>query len=180
MDKHSLAYLRLQKHLKDFVPSSKGGKYFESKFLTSFFDKYTAKTTYSKEIERLLIKCCRDNQCYPAYCYDGSLFKLKTFTLEETPERFNYLYHKTDIPPEIILKEGIKVRYSFSLSKGFSPLVFLSNGEKNWHGKYTYKVKVSQKLYFNTNLNHKRRLGNSWFCVKQNIKPSEIELIAST
>lgn len=187
MDKHSLAYLRLKKHLSDFIEVDSKNKLFKSKILASQYVKYKREnsiidgekefTLNDIETQRLLIKCCRPNQCYPAYCYKGELFTLNTFTLRETDEQFEYLIHSSNVPPNIILKEGLKIRYSLSYSKGFPPLIFLSSSNRTWIGKYQYKVKIHQKLYFDTNLNHQCRKGNDWFCVLQNIKSQDITLI---
>ncbi len=187
MDKHSLAYLRLKKRLYDFVEVDVKKKLFRSKLLASQYAVHQGNngiqdgekefTLWDIETQRMLIWCCRPNQCYPAFCYKEDLFKLRTFSLRETNERFEYLIHSSNVPPEIILKEGIKLRYSFSLCKGFPPLIFLSSPKRKWLDKYQYKVKIHQKLYFDTNLNHKCRKGNDWFCVLQNIKPNDITLL---
>lgn len=180
MDKHSLAKKRLSRYLHDY--EEKEGKYFKSAYLSKHY--IAGKKTMDKDvtihnidIERLLIKCCRDNNCYPAWCYSDNLFKLVTFSLRPTDEKYLYLYHQTNIPPEIILKEGLKIRYSFSLSKGFPPLLFLANEPKWWYGEYTYKVRIKQQLYFDTNLNHKCRVGNNSFCVKNSIPAHLLEVI---
>ena len=189
MDYHNLAYLRLSKHLSDFQQVDVKNKLFRSEILASQFAQSKPDngiicadkefTLWDIETQRLLIWCCRPNQCYPAFCYKEDLFNLRTFSLRETSEKFDYLVHSTNVPPEIILKEGIKLRYSFSLSKGFPPLIFLSSPRRNWLGKYQYKVKIRQKLYFDTNLNHKCKTGNDWFCVLQNIRPSDITFLQS-
>lgn len=187
MDYHSLAYIRLSKHLPDFKQVDVKNKLFRSATLASQFaqikpdrgiiDADKEFTLWDIEIQRLLIKCCRLNHCYPAFCYKEDLFKLRTFSIKKTFERFDYLVHSTNVPPEIILKEGIKLRYSFSLSKGFPPLIFLSSPRRKWLGEYQYRVKIRQALYFDTNLNYQCREGNDWFCVLQNIRPIDITFI---
>lgn len=175
------AFNRLKKLVHDFEVINEAEKRFSSESLSNLFSYMQNgkhKTEWNIETERILIRACRENNCYPAHCYQDNMFKLKTFTLLETPEQFDYLYHSTNIPPEIILKEGIKLRYSFCLLKGFPPLIFLSHIRK-WIGDYTYKVKINQKVYFDTNLNHQCRTGNFWFCVKQNITPDKIELVTT-
>ena len=188
MDKHSLALLQLQKHLPDFELVDFKNKLFKSDYLLKHFhcrkengviygDSSKHTTDWTIELQRILIKCCRDNNCYPSYAYKDNLFKLNTFTLRETDEQFEYLIHSSNVHPNIILKEGLKIRYSLSYSKGFPPLIFLSSSNRTWIGKYQYKVKIHQKLYFDTNLNHQCRKGNDWFCVLQNIRPEDIALI---
>ena len=182
------AFHRLRKTIPDFIALNEKEKRFSSEILSNLFNykknnvlncnAEEHKTEWNIETERILIKACRENNCYPAHCYQDSVFKLKSFTLLETPEQFEYLYHSTNVPPEIILKEGIKLRYSFCLIKGFPPLIFLSH-IRRWSGDYTYKVKINQKVYFDTNLNHQCRTGNYWFCVKQNITPDKIELVTT-
>ena len=187
MDKHTLAYLRLKKHLSDFVEVDSNKKLFTSSILASqfaainvdngFIDGDKEFTLWDIETQRLLIWCCRTNQCYPAFCYKDNLFELRTFSLVETKKQFKYLYHCSSTPPNIILRDGLKLRYSFSLSKGFPPLIFLSTDKRNWSGDYKYKVEIHQKLYFDTNLNHKCRLGNDWFCVKNDISSKFITIV---
>lgn len=189
MDYHSLAYLRLAKYLPDFKQVDVKNKLFISVTLAAQFaqiksdrgivDAEKEFTLWDIETQRLLIWCCRPNHCYPAFCYDKDLFELRTFSIKKTFERFDYLVHSTNVPPEIILKEGIKLRYSFSLSKGFPPLIFLSSPRRKWLGEYQYRVKIRQSLYFDTNLNYQCRNGNDWFCVLQNIRPSDITFLQS-
>lgn len=188
MEKHSLALLRLEKYLPDFELVDSKKKLFKSSILSNQYhyrdsngwvnyDSESHRTDWDIETQRILIKCCRDNQCYPASCYSDNLFELRTFSLRESDEQFKYLYHCSDISPDIILNEGLKLRYSFALSKGFPPLIFLSTDRRSWSGKYKYRVELHQQLYFDTNLNHKCRKGNDWFCVLQNIKPKHVSLV---
>ncbi len=49
----------------------------------------------------------------------------------------------------------------------------------DYHSEYQYRVKIRQALYFDTNLNYQCRNGNDWFCVLQNIRPSDITFLQS-
>lgn len=188
MKNRDFAYKQLAYNLADFERVDAKKHLFKSAILASKFhckneygkinsDAEKHKSDWDIETQRLLIKCCRPNNCYPAYCNEDNLFKLRTFTLTETDEQFKYLYHSSNTPPEIILNEGLKLRYSFNLLIGFPPLIFLSTDKRSWSGKYKYRVELHQSLYFDTNLNYQCRKGNDWFCVKQNIKPQHIVLV---
>jgi hypothetical protein len=166
----------LKKHIKDFHIICEKSFKFDSYFLRKYliYKNYNTKTIWDINVQRILIKI-RKHNFYPAFY--GDFFKLKTFTLNETSEKFDYVYHQTNTPPEVVLKQGLNLRYSFSGSKGFNPLIFVSKKPHYWHGEYTYKIKLRQKLYFDTNLNWQQRLGHSAFCLLQNIRPSDISLI---
>lgn len=166
----------LKKHLKDFHIVCEETFKFDSNFLRKFvtYQNYHTTTTWDITVQRILIKI-RMHNYYPAFF--GDFFKLRTFTLQETSEKFEYVYHQTNTPPEIVLKTGLNLRYSLSGYKGFNPLIFVSKTPNYWHGKYTYKIKLHQHLYFDTNLNWQRRLGHSAFCLLQNVRPNDISLI---
>lgn len=165
----------LKKHLKDFTIVCEETFKFDSNFLRSFvtFTNNGTITNWDKKVQQILIKIRKYNQ-YPAFF--GNFFKLKPFTLRQTSEKFEYVYHRTNTPPEIVLKHGLHLRYSLSCTKGFNPLVFVSKKPYYWLGKYIYKIKLRQSLYFDTNLNWQQRLGHSAFCLLQNVRNSDISL----
>lgn len=172
----------LQKHIKDFqIIDAKTFK-FCSKWLASFCRKEISsqgdvKDIWDISVERVLVKI-RNKNCYPAIVdLENGIFRLNTFSLQKTNENFAVLYHQTNAQPLIILKHGLKLRYSFGFSKGFPPLIFLSKSA-NWScgGEFCYKIVVKQPLYYDTNLNYKRYTGNNYFCVLQNIRAQDIEL----
>lgn len=173
------AYRIISKHLSDFKEVDADKFIFSSDLFKSvcmFDDRgMLSKTIHDIKIERILNKI-RFHNCYPAHVRDN-IFKLETFTLKESDDVHEYLYHSTDISPDLILREGIKIRYSFNCMKGFNPLVFLST-TGFWCGKYVYRVRNRQKLFYDTNLNWKRRNGGKYFCALQNIKPCDITLHA--
>jgi len=135
------------------------------------------KTIHSLKVERVLRKLLDLDRCVSCNCFEKRSFRVERFTLKKTSEQFYYLYHCSSVPPSIILKEGLKVRYSLSFSKPHGPLIFLSTKDK-WPGKYTYRVGIKQSLYYDTNLNWKMKEGHHSFCVRNGISPKLIELIS--
>ncbi len=114
MGKHSIALLRLKKYLPDFELVDSKKKLFKSSILSNQFhcrnsnnelisDSEEHRTDWNIETQRLLIKCCRGNQCYPAFSYKDNLFELRTFSLRESDEQFKHLYHYSNISPDVIL-----------------------------------------------------------------------------
>lgn len=140
-----------------------------NKFYTELFQK----GSYSIETERLLRKLQQFNYCVGNF---GEIYFLKRFTLEETSERFDYFYHRTDLPPEVVLKKGLSPRYSLSNTKPFGPLIFIGNAPNKWVGEYCYQIKIKQPVFYDTNLNWKRMEGHWAFCVKNKINPKHITL----
>lgn len=175
-----LVFKKLQHHLPDFVCVDETNQTFTSesfKKSVQFVGDYGIKTIHNIENERIIIKCCRNFNWYPCYNRHDNTFSLNKFTLKPTQEKFKVLYHTTDIPPEIILKNGLKINHCFSICKGFPPLLFLSaSNSKFWYGKYVYEVEVHQQIYYDTNLNWQCRNGGNWFCVLNAIKPKHIKL----
>jgi hypothetical protein len=138
-----------------------------------FFTNLFQGENYSIEIERTLRKLQRFNYCVGKI---GDNYFLKRFSLEETNERFEYFYHWSNLPPEVVLNKGLSPRYNLSSNKPFGPLIFIGNTPNKWIGEYCYRIKIRQKVYYDTNLNWKRKEGHWAFCVKNKINAEDITL----
>jgi hypothetical protein len=121
----------------------------------------------------LLNKISTYNYCIGTYPNNDNLCKLTKFTIQKSNRTPEFLYHQCDIPPEIILKEGIKINFSLSYTKPFPPLVFIGT-EPCWYGKYIYKIKTNKQLYIDTNIDWKRLDIRPHLCLNENITPEEI------
>ena len=124
-------------------------------------------------LSELLNKLSTYNYCIGAYPNILGLCKLTKFTLQESNRTPEFIYHQSDIPPEIILKEGINKKFSLSSTKPFPPLVFVGT-EPCWYGKYIYKIKTNKQLYIDTNMDWKRLDKRPHLCLNVNITPDEI------
>lgn len=148
--------------------------YFKNIFINNFieFENYNSKTTQNEKISNLLNKISIFNNCISAYKNDN-LCKIERFTFQKSKRNPEFVYHQTNTPPEVILKSGIKKRYSLSPSKPFNPLVFIGT-EACWYGKYTYKIKTNKQLYIDTNMDWRRLDKRPYLCLKDDIEPNEI------
>jgi hypothetical protein len=147
---------------------------FSSSTLKNLYNLKNGITTQSLLVERVLRRVFNTNYCVRCL-YPRDKFCLYRYTLMPTQEQYEYLYHSSNVSPSVILTLGLKPHYSLNSCKAHSPLIFLST-DGGWPGRYKYKVRVKQPLYFDTNLNHLMKKGNNNFCVKNFIDPNLITL----
>jgi hypothetical protein len=157
-----------------FGTYQKNRVYFRNEFIgnTIKLDQHELKTiSQSKKIFDLLDNISKYSFCVSSQGVDNThgFYRFSSRDSIRTPE---YLYHSTDVSPDIIMTEGIKRNYSLGV-KAFPPLVFVGT-EKCWKGKYTYKIKTSKKLYVDTNLDWQARDIKPYLCLKEDVSPSEI------
>lgn len=165
---------------------------FSSSTLKGLYNLKDGVTTQCLLVERVLRRIFNTNYCVRCLCTarnwysndSGDKFTLYRYTLKPTQEQYEYLYHCSNVCPDVILTQshcsntsngGLKPHYNFSPTKAHGPLIFLSS-DGHWFGKYKYKVRVKQPLYFDTNLNHLMKEGNNNFCVKNFIDSNLITL----
>lgn len=124
-----------------------------------------------KKMELLLSKLSTYN--YSLSYNTKDLFQIKKFTIRQSELKPEYLYHKSNVPPEIIMKEGLKPHYSLGIYSHPS-LVFLSTDKHKWFGDYEYKIKTEQQLYIDTNLDWRCLDKRGYLFVMNNINPENI------
>lgn len=171
MQSSDYAFKILSYYIKDIEGTREK---FSSNTLRNLYNFKTGVTTQCLLVKRVLRRILNTNYCVRCL-YPGDKFNLYRYTLMPTQEQFEYLYHCSNVGPDIILYKGLKPHYSLSSSKAHGPLIFLSR-TGTWSGKYRYKVKVKQPLYFDTNLNYLMKDGNNHFCVKKFIDSKLITL----
>ncbi len=102
-------------------------------------------------------------------------FQIKQFTLRESNQKPNFLYHCSNTNPDIIMKKGLLPHYSLGI-KCHPPLVFVSADRAIWQGDFVYKIKIKEnkKLYIDTNLDYQCRDKKGYLCLIDKIEPIEI------
>lgn len=163
------------KVLSYYIKDIKGTKEeFSSNTLRNLYNLKTGVTTQSLLVERVLRRVLNTNYCVRCL-YPRDKFCLYRYTLKPTQEQYEYLYHCSNVSPDVILTQGLKPHYNFSPTKAHGPLIFLST-DGSWPRKYKYQVKIKQPLYFDTNLNYLMKEGHHSFCVKNYIDSNLITL----
>lgn len=130
-----------------------------------------SKTIQNVGVGSILNKLSTFNYCLHSY---RDIISLYYFSFIRSKQRVKYLYHCSDVEPDIILRDGIIPRYSLNV-KSFPSLVFLSSEPNKWVGKYCYKIlNVFEDLYIDTNIDWKGLDKTGYFCIKEKIDPGLI------
>lgn len=121
-------------------------------------------------LNNLLFKISQYGWCLSYRCDD--LFILSKYTKRISNRNPEFIYHMTDVEPDLILNEGLKKHYSLSSCKPHPSLVFASEIPM-WFGKYTYKIATQKQLYIDTNLDWQCR-DRGIFAIYDEIRCDEI------
>lgn len=139
-------------------------------------DKYESKTVkQDSKLFELLDKISQYGYCLSYGCKDD-LYSLYKFTKVASKNKPEFIYHVSNVSPDIILKEGLKRHYSLDVCKAHPPLIFASRAPI-WEGTYTYKIKNNYKLFIDTNLDWQRRDILGIYCIYDDIRKQDIEVM---
>ncbi len=147
--------------------------YFKSDKLRELYKSPLCGTIQNEDIASFLNKISQYH--YTIQWYTENSFGLYRFSMIPSKRAPEFVYHKSDTPPNIILKEGIKPAYSFGI-KAFPSLIFVGT-EPCWFGDYTYKIRVNQPIFIDTNMDWQARDKQLYLCVKNAITPDFIEFV---
>lgn len=125
-----------------------------------------------KKLFEVLDKISQYGYCL-SYGVVETIFHFSKFTKQLSKRKPEFIYHRTNTSPEIILKDGILRHYSLNTCKAHPPLVFLSE-DARWFGKYTYKIKNVYNLHIDTNLDWRCVDKKGIFCIYEDIKANDI------
>jgi hypothetical protein len=74
-------------------------------------EKFETKTIkQDKKLFEVLDKISQYGYCLSYGCVDG-IFHISRFTRKPSKRKPEFIYHRTDVPPEIILKDGVLCHY---------------------------------------------------------------------